>query len=162
MKRWLPFPLLFCCLLAMWMLLNQTLSLDHVLLGAIIAFGGTWIMTALRSPGGGLRRPVAIARLCLIVFVDIVRFNAAVAAIILGARHHERVSGFLDMPLVLNNPYGLAALACIITATPGTCWVGFDSTNGILTVHVLDLVDEQPWIDLIKGSYERQLLEIFE
>lgn len=162
MKRWLPFPLLFCCLLAMWLLLNQTLSVGHVLLGAIIAFGGTWIMTALRSPKRVLHQPLAIARLCLVVLVDIIRFNATVAAIILGARRHERVSGFLEMPLALSNPYGLATLACIITATPGTCWAGFDSASGVLTVHVLDLVDEQPWIDLIKGSYERQLLEIFE
>jgi hypothetical protein len=32
----------------------------------------------------------------------------------------------------------------------------------ILLIHVLDLVDEQSWIDSIKQRYERPLLEIFQ
>lgn len=161
--RWLPSPLLSCCLLATWLLLNESASAGQLLLGIVLAVGGPWLVPALRpAAAGGPRRPAAVARLFFIVLFDIVRFNAAVAAIILGSRRRTRRSGFLELPLQLRNPYGLAALACIITATPGTCWVGFDSTNGILTVHVLDLVDEQPWIDLIQGRYERQLLEIFE
>ena len=67
----------------------------------------------------------------------------------------------MDIPLDLRDPYGLAALACIITSTPGTLWVDFDAASGTLTIHVLDLVDESEWIRTIKGRYERLLLEIF-
>jgi multicomponent K+:H+ antiporter subunit E len=56
----------------------------------------------------------------------------------------------------------LAVLACIITSTPGTIWVDFDSAKGRLMIHVLDLVDEATWIHTIKDRYERLLLEIFE
>ena len=56
---------------------------------------------------------------------------------------------------------GLAALACIITACPGTTWARYDSTANVLTMHILDLVDEQAWIETIKQRYERRLLEIF-
>lgn len=62
----------------------------------------------------------------------------------------------------MRNRYGLAALACIITATPGTLWVQFNPRNGMLMIHVLDLIDESVWIGTIKGRYERLLLEIFE
>jgi len=32
----------------------------------------------------------------------------------------------------------------------------------MLTIHVLDLIDENAWIRTIKHRYERLLLEIFE
>jgi multicomponent K+:H+ antiporter subunit E len=90
-----------------------------------------------------------------------VRSNFAVAAIVL-FRRRERVSGFVHLPLDLSNRHGLAVLALIITATPGTMWVEFDRRRSVLLVHVLDLVDESEWIRLIKGRYEELLLEIFE
>jgi multicomponent K+:H+ antiporter subunit E len=62
----------------------------------------------------------------------------------------------------MRDPYGLAALACIITATPGTVWVEYDSAQGTMLLHVLDLVDEEEWVRIIKDRYERRLMEIFE
>jgi multicomponent K+:H+ antiporter subunit E len=67
----------------------------------------------------------------------------------------------VEIPLELRDPYGLAALACIITSTPGTLWVDFNEASGILTIHVLDLVNESEWVGLIKERYERRLMEIF-
>ncbi len=165
MTRWLPFPILSACLLAMWLLLNQTLSVGHVLLGSLLAFCAPWMMIAPRSTGARalrLSQLRAAARLFFVVLADVVRSNGAVAAIILGLTHRQATAGFLDIPLHLRNPYGLAALACIITSTPGTLWASFDSARGVLTLHILDLVDEKAWIDIIKGRYERLLLEIFE
>jgi multicomponent K+:H+ antiporter subunit E len=68
----------------------------------------------------------------------------------------------VNIPLELRDPYGLAALACIVTSTPGTLWVNFDAGEGVLMMHVLDLVDEGEWVRTIKGRYERHLLEIFQ
>ena len=66
------------------------------------------------------------------------------------------------MPLQLRNPGGLAVLACIITATPGTSWARYDAQQNILTIHVLDLVDEQAWITQFKSRYENRLMEVFQ
>jgi multicomponent K+:H+ antiporter subunit E len=101
-------------------------------------------------------------RLAGVVFVDIVRSNIVVARIIQSRGYRTRTPGFLLIPLDLRNPHGLAVLACIITSTPGTIWVDFDSAKGRLMIHVLDLVDEATWIHTIKDRYERLLLEIFE
>jgi multicomponent K+:H+ antiporter subunit E len=95
------------------------------------------------------------------VVFDIVRSNLAVARLIL-RRDQRTHSGFVAIPLTLVDPYGLAVLACIITSTPGTIWVSHDSGASILLIHVLDLVDEQTWIDSIKRRYEQLLLEIFQ
>lgn len=162
MRRWLPFPLLSLGLLVMWLLLNQSVSPGQLLLGAILAVIGGWLLRAVQAPKQSVRNPVAIVRLLLIVLRDIIRSNIAVAGIVLSPRRQEITSGFVNIPLDIRNPYGLSILACIVTATPGTLWVNFNSSTGTLLLHVLDLVDEQTWIDTIKGRYERLLREIFE
>jgi len=158
---WLvPFPVLSAGLLVLWLLLNG-LSVGHILLGGTVALIGGWAFAALEPPKMRLRRPLAVLRLTAFVFADIVRSNVAVARLILGLEPRRWASGFVDVPLELRNPYGLATLACIITSTPGTLWVDFNEASGTLTIHVLDLVDETEWVRTIKGRYERLLLEIF-
>lgn len=161
MSRFLPFPIASISLLLLWLLLNQTVSLGHLLLGGAVALVGGWTLTLLELPKGGLGRIGAICRLAARVLIDIARSNLAVARIILGLEPRRWTSGFVEIPLELRHSYGLAALACIITSTPGTLWVDFEPASDMLTIHVLDLVDEGEWIRTIKGRYERLLLEIF-
>jgi multicomponent K+:H+ antiporter subunit E len=68
----------------------------------------------------------------------------------------------MEIPIDMRDPYGLAMLACIITATPGTVWAGLSPDGGSLTLHVLDLQDEETLVHIIKQRYERRLMEIFE
>jgi multicomponent K+:H+ antiporter subunit E len=159
MTRLLPFPLVSAGLLVLWLLLNQAVSPGHLLLGLLIALGGGWGLAALAPDPVRLRRPGVALVLFGTVVADILRSNIAVAGIILGRRRVS--SGFMNIGLELRNPYGLAALACIVTSTPGTLWVNFDAHSGVLTIHVLDLVDESEWVKTIKHRYERRLLEIF-
>jgi multicomponent K+:H+ antiporter subunit E len=161
MTRVMPYPILSAFLLGMWLLLNQSLSPGHILLGCIIGVAGGLAISTLQIPSGRVRRPTAMVRLAFIVLVDIIRSNIAVAGIVLVPGRIAQ-SGFMTVPLDIRNPYALAILACIITSTPGTVWVNFDTTQGKLLIHVLDLVDEATWTHLIKNRYERLLMEIFE
>jgi multicomponent K+:H+ antiporter subunit E len=150
-------------LLAMWLVLNQTLAPVHVLLGTALGLAGGYVMARLQPPAGKVRyRGVVVAELLALVLADIVRSNLAVARIVLDPGVRNRTAGFLSMPLEVRHPGALAALACIITATPGTSWARYDAARNILTIHVLDLVDERAWIRLFKARYERRLREIFE
>ncbi|WFU23662.1 Na+/H+ antiporter subunit E [Bradyrhizobium sp. CB1717] len=162
MTRLLPFPIVSFCLLALWLLLNQAVTFGHILLGCVFALVGGRILTILELPTVRVRRPGVILRLLQLVAMDIVRSNLAVGRIVLGFGRPQRRSGFVEIPLDMRDPYGLASLACIITSTPGTLWVHFDAQRGALTIHVLDLVDEEEWIRTIKDRYERHLLEILE
>jgi multicomponent K+:H+ antiporter subunit E len=161
-RRLLPYPLVSLALLVLWLLLNESLAPGQFILGAVVAFGGAWVLTALEPPNIRLRRPRAVIELSFLVLADIARSNLAVARIVLGPRRSDVTSGFMNIPLEMRAPYGLAALAIIITSTPGTLWVDFDSARGVLTIHVLDLIDEEAWIATIKQRYERRLMEIFE
>lgn len=159
-RRALPFPLLTLALLAMWILLTG-FSPGHMLFGAAIAMMVSRTMLSLRPERPTLRLGRAAVRLALIVFVDIIRSNIAIATIIL-LRPPERNSGFVELSTALRSPDALAMLAIIITATPGSLWVQHDAHRHIILIHVLDLVDEQQWARLIQERYEKLLIEIFE
>jgi len=166
MRRWLPFPWLWLSLTALWLLLNQTMSVGHLLLGALSAFvicHGYRLLEAPRAARRGRWRRAAVAvRLLADVAIDIVRSNAAVARIVLGPGARARTAGFLDIPIELRDPLALATLACIVTATPGTSWARYDAERSILTLHILDLIDEATWILIVKDRYEARLRKIFE
>jgi len=159
-RRAIPFPLLTLALLAMWILLTG-FSPGHIIFGAVIAVMVSRTMLSLRPERPTLRLGRAAVRLALIVFIDIIRSNIAVAKIIL-LRPPERNSGFIELSTALRSPDALAMLSIIITATPGSLWVQHDAHRHIILIHVLDLVDEQEWARLIQERYEKLLLEIFE
>jgi multicomponent K+:H+ antiporter subunit E len=168
MKRWVPFPLLSLFLLALWLLLNQTLAAGDVLLGIALALGGGRVFGDLQPQNVSqraapfLRNSRVALGLAVQVLGDIVRSNIAVGRIVLQPGLGARTSGFVDIPLELRNQAGLAVLACIVTATPGTAWARYDRERGILTLHILDLIDEQVSVRTIKEHYEKPLREIFE
>jgi multicomponent K+:H+ antiporter subunit E len=161
-RRWLPFPVLTAALLIMWLLLNESVAPGSLILGGVLALGASGALVALDPPKARFKRPRVALRLAWVVLVEIVRSNNAVARIILRPRTQGRTSGFVRIPLDMRDPYGLAALACIVTATPGTLWVEYDSAGSTMLLHVLDLVDEEGWVRIIKDRYERRLMEIFE
>lgn len=161
MRKVLPYPIVFVGLLLAWLLINQTLAVGHVVLGGVLALVGGWVLALLEPPKARLHGPGIIIRLFGTVLIDIIRSNLAVARIILRPAPPKHRSGFVKISLQLRDPYGLAVLACIITSTPGTLWVSFETASGTLTIHVLDLVDEAGWVQTIKARYERPLLEIF-
>jgi multicomponent K+:H+ antiporter subunit E len=162
MKPRLPI-LLVIALTGMWLLLNNSFSLGHMLLGLAVSLLMVFGFRAVRPLQPRLRKPLKAFLLLWRVFVDILRSNINVARIVLGLHGKRTVqSGFLDVPLHLRDPHGLAALATIVTSTPGTIWADLSPDGTTLTLHVLDLRDERALIDTIKTRYERLLMDIFE
>src|SRR6185437_171289 len=140
MKTALAFTLSWVLLVAMWLALNETLSPGQAVIGACVA--------------------LAAVRMA-IVLLDIVRSNVAVARVVVRPASRRGHAAFVGIPLELRDPVALAALGCIITSTPGTAWSGYDAASGILTLHVLDLIDANEMRRAIKNRYERRLMEIF-
>jgi len=161
MTRWLPHPLLAIALLILWLVLAQSASPGQILLGAGAALLATHAFAALHSRPPFRIRLKPVFKLAGFVIADIFRSNLAVAGIVL-FRRRDRVSDFIRVPIALKQEQALAVLALILTATPGSLWVNFDRRNGMLLLHVLDLVDEEAWVRLIKDRYEALLMEIFE
>jgi multicomponent K+:H+ antiporter subunit E len=147
----------------MWLLLAEHMSPGQVLLGAGVSALMVSLFRAVRPVHPRLRRPASALRLLGRVLRDILASNYHVARIVLGLTGGRKIaSGFVDIPLKLRDPHGLATLAAIVTSTPGTVWANLSDDGTVLTLHVLDLTDEQAWRDIIKQRYETLLLEIFE
>ncbi|MGK9051124.1 Na+/H+ antiporter subunit E [Xaviernesmea oryzae] len=157
----LPYPLLTLSLIIMWMLLNG-FTLGHFVLGAVVAVFASWSMASLRPDKPKLRKWHLLPKLFGIVLYDIVRSNLAVASVILKGRPEGHTSGFLAVPLEMEDRTALAFLAIILTSTPGSAWLEYDSGDRTVLLHVLDVIDEDQWIEMIKSRYEKLLMEIFE
>lgn len=160
MHYWFPYPLLSLSLLALWLLINQSISAGHILLGSALGTSWAWIMVNLQPDKTRLRHIRRIAVLTGHVAVDVFRSNLAVMGVILRGRAVN--SGFVTIDISLRDDNALAMLSCILTATPGTAWLEFDRQTGVLMIHVLDVENGERWSDLIKRRYEAPLKEIFE
>jgi len=162
MRRLLPSPVLSIALFLLWILLTQSASLGNIFLGAGLGLFWPAVTAPLMPAPIRLRKPLVLAVLFGRVVADMLRSNLAVARMILGRRTDDLRSGFVRIPLELRDPKGLAALAMIVTFTPGTAWAQLSADNRILLLHVLVLEDEAAVVSLIRGRYERPLREIFE
>lgn len=161
MKRLLPTPLMSVFLFLTWLALVGRPVAADVALAAVIAIVVPLLTNNMRPLRPHFRRLGPMFRLFLIVLVEASRSCYAVTRIVL-ADDPNRRTGFLVIPLDLRDPHGLAVLLTIINITPGTVWSGLSEDKTALTLHVLDLYDEEAWIELIRTRFETPLREIFE
>lgn len=162
MRRLLPSPLLSAALFVLWLLLRQSLALDTLLWGVALAVGSVALTSSLRPGRVRLKRPLAALRLAGVVTLDVVRSNLAVARVVLGTPAARMGSGFVRVPLELQDPNGLAVLAMIVFAAPGNTWAELSLDRRVLLIHVLVPHDDAAFIATIKRRYEQPLREIFE
>lgn len=158
--RWFPFPGMTVLLWAVWLLLVNKVTVDHVLLGAVLA----WLIpqtTRFFWPDvPRFRRPGRFLGFVVVVLWDIVVANVTVARLILGRMSKLRPA-FVELPLDLENDFAITVLANTISLTPGTVSADVSADRATLLVHVLDVDDEQALIRHIKHRYEQALKEVF-
>lgn len=159
--KWLPHPLLSLSLLIIWLLLVNTVSAGHIVLGAIIGIAVPLFTSPYWPDRPQFRRPLLAAKLILVVIWDIVIANIAVARLILFRRPSSLKPQFLVIPLDARSRYAISILAGIITMTPGTVSSDLDREARTLLVHGLDVEDPEAVIAAIKARYEAPLVEIF-
>jgi multicomponent K+:H+ antiporter subunit E len=162
MKRWLPSPPLSLALFAVWLLLNQSLDAATLLSAALLAMAVPLLTKGLRPATVRMRKPWVALRLAGRAVADMLESALFVARRLLTRRNSRIASRFINVPLDLRDPNGLAVLAMIMCLTPGTAWgeIAFDSST--LLIHVFDVDDDAAFIAMIKQRYEHPLMEIFE
>ncbi|HES76977.1 MAG TPA: Na+/H+ antiporter subunit E [bacterium] len=160
MKRLLPHPWLTASLLLIWLLLNNSFSLGHIVLGAILAVFIPWLTQSFFPEHISIRKPRVLLRFLGIVLWDILIANVIVAKRILGSPDRLQ-PGFMIVPLDSRSAITISLLANTISLTPGTvsCDLSADQTS--LLVHALHLDDAAAEVAQIKNRYEAPLKEVF-
>lgn len=162
MRRLLPSPVLSAALFVLWLLLRQSLTADTLLLGVALAVGSVAITASLRPGRVRFKAPLTVLRLLARVGVDMVRANVEVAWLVWRTPTARLRSQFVRVPLELRDPSGLAVLAMIVCATPGTTWAELSLDRRVLLIHVLPDHVAADVVATVKRRYERPLVEIFE
>jgi len=161
MARWLPNPPLTVLLALLWLMLNNTLSLAHLLLGLFLGWGIPLLVRGFLIEVPRVRKPLKLCLFILKVLYDIAIANVHVARLVLGPRKNLRPA-FVEVPMAIRNEFALATLTSIISLTPGTVSACLSLDRRKLVVHALDVPDLEALIAEIKRNYETPLLEIFE
>ncbi|AYG69105.1 MULTISPECIES: Na+/H+ antiporter subunit E [unclassified Rhizobium] len=156
----LPYPLLALSLILMWLLLNG-FTFGQLVLGIIVAVFASWGMASLRPETPRLRKWYLLPKLFFRVVFDVAKSNLEVAWIILRGRSRKTNPGFVVLELRVRDQISLALLAIILTSTPGSAWLEYDSNDNTVLLHVLDLENEAQWRDMVANRYENLLMEIF-
>lgn len=162
MKRIVPSPPLSGTLFVVWLLLHQSLHATTLLSGAVLAIVVPLLTKGLRPATVRMRHPMVALRLAGHAVFDMVVSAFTVARLVLTRRNAGLNGQFVQIPLELRDPNGLAVLAMIMCLTPGTAWGELSFDRSTLLIHVFDLVDEAEFIARVKLRYERPLLDIFQ
>lgn len=162
MKRILNLLYLPILLLALWLLLNDSLSNGHIVFGSLLAIVLSLLAPLLRPVRASISKPITAIKLIIKVAIDITISNYHVGLLIIHKGPLTNNPGMVNIPLKITDPHALAGLSCIITFTPGTVWAGHNPSTNILTLHVLDIKDEAALVKHIQTYYEQPLAEIFQ
>ena len=161
-RRLLPSPLLTLALIVMWLVLNESFSPGQIILGVVVGVAAPALLGSLRPARPHIRHPGALLRLILAVGHDVIQSNLEVFWTLLRMRARPVHSRFIEIPLELRDPSGLASLAMITTVVPGTVWCELARDGSAVLLHAWDAPDADAFIALYKSRYERPLIQIFE
>lgn len=158
-RKWLGHPGLSVVIFATWLLANDSVYLGHVILAAVFALVLPRLTAEFWPDAPRIRRPGLALRLFAVFAYDVVIANFRVAILVIGPNARLRPA-FLEVPLDLEDSFGVAILASMITLTPGTLSAHVRESERILVVHALDVDDEAAAIAEIKQRYEAPLREV--
>ena len=159
-NKMFPHPVLTLVLWGIWLLLNNTLSAGHVVLGLVFAIFIPWLTSGFWPEKVRMKAPLTLLKFLLIVLWDILVANMAVAKLILG-RNKNLKPGFFYIDLDIQTPLGISLLANTISLTPGTVSCDLTEDRKRLLVHALHIEDISTAVKEIKERYETPLKEVF-
>lgn len=159
--RLLPNPALTVLLATLWMLLNNTLNLGHLVLGIFLGWVIPLLVRGFLVDIPRVRSPLKLCAFSLKVCYDIAVANVSVARLVLGPRDRLQPA-FIEVPMAIEDPFVLTVLTTIISLTPGTVSASLRADHKVLLIHALDAPDMDALAAEVKSRYETPLLEIFE
>src|SRR5690606_15742730 len=152
-KRIFPAPLLSLFLVIFWFLLQNKVSMGHLVLGGLLAIIIPLYTTRGDSHRARLHRPFRALQYFLLLLVDIVISNFKIAALILSFKRRLKPA-LLEYELDLRDDVPITILAATISLTPGTISAEVSKDKRFLLIHALNVDDHEGVKKEIKHRYE--------
>ncbi|MDT8311959.1 MAG: Na+/H+ antiporter subunit E [Methylophaga sp.] len=159
-SRLFPHPVLSALLWVIWLLLNNTIGVGHMLLGALLAIFIPWFTSGFWPETVKILKPLLLLKYLAVVLWEIMIANVVVAKMIMD-RTHKLQPGFIAYPLSLQSPIAISLLANTISLTPGTVSCDLTEDGRTLLIHALHIDDAATIKADIARKFEQPLEEIF-
>ena len=156
----LPHPILTITLWLIWLLLNNTVSPGHMVLGLILAVFIPLLTSGFWPEKVFIKSPLTLLKFLIIVLWDIIIANIMVAKLILSGNENLKPA-FFYIDLDIQTPLGISLLANTISLTPGTVSCDLSTDRRRLLVHALHVEDVSDAIKHVKQRYETPLKKVF-
>lgn len=161
-NRWFPHPLMTIVLIIVWLLLNNSFSFGHIVLGTLFGVAIPWFTNKFWPERPRICKRGLFLKFFFGIFIyDVIVANLNVVRLILQPDITKLRPMFFEVPLDTHDPLVISILANVISMTPGTVSSEISPDSRTLIVHGLDVPDKQAAIDGIKTRYEATLREIF-
>ncbi len=149
-------------LFATWLMLVDQISVISVALGLVGVVLATLLFERLLLPAPGRRslldmweRTLALSRVLLLFSIEAFWASGKLAIIALKPKARFK-PGVVRVPTTLSNQSAIIVLANLISLSPGTLTLDFDSEERCYYIHCIDVGD------LHGGGDGRELIERFE
>lgn len=162
MQRWLPHPLMTMVMVLLWMFLQNSFTIDGLLMGLILGIIIPVITSGFWPDRPAIRSHRKALSFLLLVAWDVVVSNIVVARLILFRRASSLRTRWVSVPLELQSPEAITLLSSTITMTPGTVSADLSADGRSLLVHCLDAPDAEQAVLQMKRRYEARIKEILE
>lgn len=161
MTKIFPAPVLSFLLLTNWLLVQMSMALADVVIGALLAIALPILTIRFWPDAPRLRRPGLIVKYLVVFLYDVLIGGLQVAWWIIGPQSKLQPK-FIFIPLELEHPFSITMLASTISLTPGTVSAHVSGDRRLLIVHCLNAPDGEEMVKVIKQRYEAPLKEILE
>lgn len=157
----LPHPILSFILILIWLFLNSTVAIGHIVLGTILAILIPLFTSNFWEKNVSIGSPLTLLKFIFIVAYDIIISNLTVARQVIDSNDKLNPK-FFNLPLDVKHPLAISTLASTISLTPGTVSCDLSEDRTYLIIHGLVIDDENETIKDIKKRYEAPLMEVFK
>ncbi|MCM2971847.1 Na+/H+ antiporter subunit E [Larsenimonas suaedae] len=158
--RLIPTPFLTLLLVAVWLMLQNSLSPGNIIMAVILGIALPRLTYRFWDRQPDVQRPWLLIRYILRLIGDIIVANYEVSKLVLSPWHKPKPY-FVVYPLSMTDHFAITVLTSTISLTPGTISAHFRLHEGTVLIHALDLEDEEALINEIYERYEKPLKEIF-
>ncbi|ADZ89845.1 Na+/H+ antiporter subunit E [Marinomonas mediterranea] len=157
--RLLPMPMHSLLLFVVWLMLNNSVSVGHMVLALFFAITIPLIVSGMRDEHQKIKKPFLAVRYFFMVLGDIITANFEVALLVVGPLKKLQ-PGFVAIPIEMSSDLGITILASTVSLTPGTVSAEISEDKQWLYVHALHLTNESELVDMVKKRYEAPIKEI--